>query len=68
MLENGFVFLLLTVKYSKSVISMIPVQIRMTKKLLELVDELIESRMYSNRSEAIREATRRLVSNNRNGY
>ena len=68
MLENGFVFLLLTVKYSKSVISMIPVQIRMTKKLLELVDELIESGMYSNRSEAIREATRRLVSNNSNGY
>jgi putative addiction module CopG family antidote len=41
---------------------MIPVQIRMTKKLLEMIDELIESGIYSNRSEAIRDATRKLVS------
>lgn len=36
----------------------------MTKKLLEMVDELIENGIYSNRSEAIRDATRKLVSNN----
>ena len=48
---------------------MMPVQVRMTKRLLELVDELIETGLYSNRSEAIREATRRLVENHsNNGY
>ena len=40
---------------------MIPVQIRFTRKLIEYVDKLIESGVYSNRSEAIRDATRRLV-------
>ena len=40
---------------------MIPVQIRFTKKLIEYIDVLIESGVYSNRSEAIRDATRRLV-------
>ena len=40
---------------------MLPVQIRFTKKLIERVDELIDSGIYSNRSEAIRDATRRLV-------
>ncbi len=40
---------------------MIPVQIRFTKKLIEYIDRLIESGVYSNRSEAIRDATRRLV-------
>ena len=40
---------------------MIPVQIRFTKKLIEYIDKLIESGVYSNRSEAIRDATRRLV-------
>ncbi|MCK4714407.1 MAG: hypothetical protein KAT35_02445 [Candidatus Aenigmarchaeota archaeon] len=40
---------------------MIPVQIRFTKKLIEYIDMLIESGVYSNRSEAIRDATRRLV-------
>jgi metal-responsive CopG/Arc/MetJ family transcriptional regulator len=40
---------------------MIPVQIRFTKKLIERIDRLIEHGVYSNRSEAIRDATRRLV-------
>jgi Arc/MetJ-type ribon-helix-helix transcriptional regulator len=40
---------------------MIPVQIRFTKKLIEYIDKLIETGVYSNRSEAIRDATRRLV-------
>jgi Arc/MetJ-type ribon-helix-helix transcriptional regulator len=40
---------------------MIPVQIRFTRKLIEYLDRLIESGVYSNRSEAIRDATRRLV-------
>ena len=40
---------------------MIPVQIRFTKKLIAYIDKLIESGVYSNRSEAIRDATRRLV-------
>ncbi len=40
---------------------MIPVQIRFTKKLIEHIDRMIESGVYSNRSEAIRDATRRLV-------
>jgi Arc/MetJ-type ribon-helix-helix transcriptional regulator len=40
---------------------MIPVQIRFTKKLIERIDKLIEYGVYSNRSEAIRDATRRLV-------
>ena len=40
---------------------MIPVQIRFTKKLIERIDRLIEPGVYSNRSEAIRDATRRLV-------
>ena len=40
---------------------MIPVQIRFTRKIIEYIDRLIESGVYSNRSEAIRDATRRLV-------
>lgn len=40
---------------------MIPVQIRFTRKLIEKIDDLIETGIYSNRSEAIRDATRRLV-------
>lgn len=40
---------------------MIPVQIRFTRKIIEHVDRLVESGVYSNRSEAIRDATRRLV-------
>ena len=40
---------------------MIPVQIRFTKKIIEQIDRLVEEGVYSNRSEAIRDATRRLV-------
>jgi len=40
---------------------MIPVQIRFTKKIIEQIDKLVEEGFYSNRSEAIRDATRRLV-------
>ncbi len=40
---------------------MIPVQIRFTRRIIEHIDRLVESGMYSNRSEAIRDATRRLV-------
>jgi len=46
---------------------MIPVQIRVTEKLIELVDELVESGLYSNRSEAIRDAIRKHVNNDENG-
>jgi len=38
-----------------------PVQIRFTKKLIDRIDDLIGEGIYSNRSEAIRDATRRLV-------
>ncbi len=40
---------------------MIPVQTRVTKKLIERLDELIQQGVYSNRSEAIRDAIRRHV-------
>jgi len=40
---------------------MIPVQVRFTKKLIDLIDELVDKGVYSNRSEAIRDATRKLV-------
>lgn len=40
---------------------MIPVQIRFTSKMIEKIDNLIQDGIYSNRSEAIRDATRRLV-------
>jgi Arc/MetJ-type ribon-helix-helix transcriptional regulator len=42
---------------------MIPVQVRVTKKLMELLDKLIESGAYSNRSEAIRDSIRKNISN-----
>ena len=45
---------------------MIPVQIRVTKKLIDMIDQLVDEGMYSNRSEAIRDAIRRHV-NNGNG-
>lgn len=41
---------------------MIPVQVRITKKLIEMLDELIEKGAYSSRSEAIRDAIRKNVS------
>jgi Arc/MetJ-type ribon-helix-helix transcriptional regulator len=37
---------------------MVPVQVRVTKQLLERLDELVNKGMYSNRSEAIRDAIR----------
>jgi Arc/MetJ-type ribon-helix-helix transcriptional regulator len=40
---------------------MIPVQIRINRKMIEKIDLLIESGVYSNRSEVIRDATRRLM-------
>ena len=40
---------------------MIPVQVRVTKKLMDRIDDLIKSGMYSNRSEAIRDAIRKNV-------
>ncbi len=40
---------------------MIPVQIRFTKKMVEKIDDMIRNGFYSSRSEAIRDATRRLV-------
>lgn len=42
---------------------MIPVQIRVTKKLIEMIDHLVDEGLYSNRSEAIRDAIRRHVGN-----
>jgi len=38
---------------------MVPVQIRVTKKLIELIDELVQEGIYSNRSEVIRDAIRK---------
>lgn len=40
---------------------MIPVQVRVTRKLIRLLDELIEKGAYSNRSEAIRDAIRKNI-------
>lgn len=40
--------------------SMHPVQIRLTRELIEKIDKLIENGMYPNRSEAVRDAVRRL--------
>jgi len=40
---------------------MVPVQVRVTKTLLERLDDLVDKGMYSNRSEAIRDAIRNHV-------
>ena len=37
-----------------------PVQIRLTRELIEKIDRLIETGLYPNRSEAVRDAVRRL--------
>ena len=37
-----------------------PVQIRLTRELIEKIDVLIDKGMYPNRSEAVRDAVRRL--------
>ncbi len=38
---------------------MLPVQVRLTEKIIEKLDELVEKGMYSNRSQVIRDAVRR---------
>ena len=40
---------------------MIPVQVRISKRMIEKIDELVSYGIYSNRSEVIRDATRRLI-------
>jgi Arc/MetJ-type ribon-helix-helix transcriptional regulator len=40
---------------------MISVQIRINRKIIERIDQLVEAGVYSNRSEVIRDAARRLV-------
>lgn len=37
-----------------------PIQIRLTKELIEKIDKFIEQGLYPNRSEAIRDAVRKL--------
>ena len=37
-----------------------PIQIRLTKELIEKIDKLIEKGIYPNRSEAVRDAVRKL--------
>ena len=37
-----------------------PIQIRLTKELVEKVDKMVEKGIYPNRSEAVRDAVRRL--------
>jgi Arc/MetJ-type ribon-helix-helix transcriptional regulator len=37
-----------------------PIQIRLTRELIEKLDVLIEKGFYPNRSEAVRDAVRRL--------
>ena len=40
--------------------NMHPVQIRLTRELIEKIDKLVENGLYPNRSEAVRDAVRRL--------
>jgi Arc/MetJ-type ribon-helix-helix transcriptional regulator len=40
---------------------MIPIQVRITRKIIEEIDLLVQKGIYSNRSEFIRDATRRHV-------
>jgi len=40
---------------------MIPVQVRITKKLLEELDKILEEGIYSSRSEIIRDALRKHI-------
>ena len=37
-----------------------PVQVRLTVELIEKIDKLVENGIYPNRSEAVRDAVRRL--------
>jgi metal-responsive CopG/Arc/MetJ family transcriptional regulator len=63
--NKRFYFLLMNDENSDE---MVPVQVRVNKKLLDMVDELIESGLYSNRSEAIREAVRSFVEKHNSKY
>ncbi len=45
---------------------MFTVQIRLTQKQIEMIDKIIEEGHYPNRSEAVRDAVRRLIENNKN--
>ena len=38
-----------------------PIQVRLTKTLIKMLDELVDKGTYPNRSEAIRDAVRKLV-------
>ncbi len=38
---------------------MLPVQVRLNKKIIEKLDELVNKGMYSSRSQVIRDAVRR---------
>ncbi len=49
--------------YDRVGVEMVPVQVRITKKLVEEIDQLVLKGIYSNRSEVIRDATRRHVMN-----
>ncbi len=40
---------------------LIPVQIRLTKRILRMIDEIVGTDMYPNRSEVVRDATRWFV-------
>ena len=40
---------------------MIPIQARLPKRMLERIDELVDDGMYANRSEAVRDAIRRVL-------
>ena len=46
---------------------MVPIQVRITRKLIEEIDLLVQKGIYSNRSEVIRDATRRHVMNMTSG-
>jgi len=37
-----------------------PVQVRLTRELIEKIDKSVENGLYPNRSEAVRDAVRRL--------
>ena len=37
-----------------------PVQIRLTREMIEKIDKFVETGLYPNRSEAVRDAVRRL--------
>jgi metal-responsive CopG/Arc/MetJ family transcriptional regulator len=41
--------------------SMIPVQVRITKRLLDELDKILEAGIYSSRSEIIRDALRKHI-------